>query len=100
MWAAIEVAKRMGPGQRVVVLLADSSRNYMGKFLSDDWMIECGFAAARELGRPQYTTWWADKRVRELDLQTPITISPELSCKQAVSDIEWTCSSCRAPLPI
>jgi cystathionine beta-synthase len=40
MSAAVQVAKRYGPGQRVVVLLADSVRNYMSKFLNDNWMAE------------------------------------------------------------
>lgn len=33
MWAAIEAAKSLKKGQRCVVLLADSVRNYMSKFL-------------------------------------------------------------------
>ena len=32
-------------GKRVVVILADSTRNYMTKFLSDDWMTRYGFAS-------------------------------------------------------
>lgn len=38
MAAALKAAKRLRPDQRAVVLLADSTRNYMTKFLSDDWM--------------------------------------------------------------
>lgn len=34
---------KIGAGKRVVVLLADSSRNYMSKFMDDDWMAENGF---------------------------------------------------------
>jgi len=41
---ALEAAKQLGPGQRCVVLLADSIRNYLGKFVSDSWMIERGFS--------------------------------------------------------
>jgi cystathionine beta-synthase len=33
----------IGEGKRVVVLFADSSRNYMSKFLDDKWMNENGF---------------------------------------------------------
>lgn len=33
MWAAMQAAKQLGPGKRCVVLLADSVRNYMSKFL-------------------------------------------------------------------
>jgi cystathionine beta-synthase len=43
VWAALEVAKRMGPGKRIVTLLPDSVRNYMTKFLDDRWMRENGF---------------------------------------------------------
>ena len=44
MAAALQAAQSLGPGQRCVVLLADSVRNYMSKFLSDDWMKENGFS--------------------------------------------------------
>jgi len=47
VYGALAAAKElgMGPDKRVVVLLADSTRNYMTKFLSDKWMKECGFAS-------------------------------------------------------
>ena len=41
--AAKGVAERMGPGKRIVVILPDSVRNYMTKFLDDRWMKENGF---------------------------------------------------------
>lgn len=40
VWAAIQAAKDLKEGQRCVVVLPDSVRNYMTKFLSDEWMIE------------------------------------------------------------
>jgi cystathionine beta-synthase len=43
VWAAVQVAKRYGPGKRIVTLAADSVRNYMTKFLDDQWMRENGF---------------------------------------------------------
>jgi cysteine synthase len=42
MYAAIEVCKRLPEGKRVVVLLPDSVRNYMTKYLNNDWMLENG----------------------------------------------------------
>lgn len=44
MAAAVKVAKRLTKGQRCVVILPDSIRNYMTKFLDDDWMRENGFS--------------------------------------------------------
>lgn len=43
MAAAIQVAKNLKEGQRVVVICVDGIRNYMSKFLNDDWMYENGF---------------------------------------------------------
>ena len=42
MWGAIEFAKKMGWGKdkRIVVLFADSVRNYLTKFLSKEWCVE------------------------------------------------------------
>jgi cystathionine beta-synthase len=47
VWAAVEVAKEMGPGKRICVILPDSVRNYMTKFLDDQWMRENGFTESR-----------------------------------------------------
>jgi cystathionine beta-synthase len=38
----------IGEGKRVVVLLPDSVRNYMTKFLNNDWMYENGFISEKE----------------------------------------------------
>lgn len=43
MWAAIEAAKDLKSGQKCLVILPDSIRNYMSKFPSDAWMQEQGF---------------------------------------------------------
>ncbi|MFH0945382.1 MAG: pyridoxal-phosphate dependent enzyme [Planctomycetota bacterium] len=42
-WAAVEVARLVGPGKRIVTILPDSARNYLTKFLDDGWMRERGF---------------------------------------------------------
>jgi len=46
VWAAMEVCREMKPGQRVAVLLPDSVRNYMTKFVDDAWMRQHGFFQA------------------------------------------------------
>jgi len=43
LWAALQAAKELGEGQRCVVLLADSVRNYINKFINDNWMYDNGF---------------------------------------------------------
>jgi cystathionine beta-synthase len=46
MWAALKVCEEMKAGQRVVVILPDSVRNYMTKFVDDAWMRQHGFLQA------------------------------------------------------
>eukprot|EP00096_Caligus_rogercresseyi_P013011 TRINITY_DN567_c0_g1_i3.p1 TRINITY_DN567_c0_g1~~TRINITY_DN567_c0_g1_i3.p1 ORF type:complete len:562 (-),score=171.51 TRINITY_DN567_c0_g1_i3:138-1823(-) len=81
MAAAIEAAKDLGPGKRCVVLLPDSIRNYMTKFLSDQWLID------REILEPKECDhlWWHGEKVSSLELQTPLSILPSLSVEQTLS---------------
>ncbi len=48
VWAALQVAGELEEGQNCLVLLPDSIRNYMTKFLSPDWMREQGFMDEEE----------------------------------------------------
>jgi cystathionine beta-synthase len=41
-WAGIQVAKRMGPESRVLMMFPDSGRSYLSKFYDDNWMIQYG----------------------------------------------------------
>jgi cystathionine beta-synthase len=46
--AAISIAKGLPKEKRVVIILPDSIRNYMTKFLNDDWMLENEFISQEE----------------------------------------------------
>lgn len=43
MWAALQAAQTLQKGQKCLVILPDSIRNYMSKFANDEWMREQGF---------------------------------------------------------
>lgn len=43
MWAAVQAAASLKKGENCLVLLPDSIRNYMSKFVNDEWMKEQGF---------------------------------------------------------
>ena len=43
VWGAIEAAKDLSPDKNVLVILPDSIRNYLSKFVSDEWMTTNGF---------------------------------------------------------
>lgn len=44
MWGALQAAKSLKAGQKCLVILPDSIRNYMSKYASDEWMQEQGFS--------------------------------------------------------
>lgn len=51
VWAALQVAKTMPAGSRIAVILPDSIRNYLTKFVDDSWMRQHGFVeSAWDLG--------------------------------------------------
>src|SRR5688572_2356328 len=56
VWAALEVARDFPAGARILVLLPDSVRNYLTKFVDDRWMRENGFA------EPD----WGERRIAEV----------------------------------
>ncbi len=43
MWAALEVAKELGPDDIVVVILPDSGKSYLSKLYNETWMAQYGF---------------------------------------------------------
>ncbi|KAG9301682.1 hypothetical protein G9A89_016753 [Geosiphon pyriformis] len=89
MWAAIEVAKTLKKGQRLVVLLPDTVRNYMTKFLNDNWMKENGFldeeAKKQEATRVEQ---WRGAKIKDLNLKNAITINSQSTCREAIDILE------------
>lgn len=84
MAAAVEAAKELEEGQRCVVILPDSVRNYMTKFLNDSWMYERGYNDEDCHRQTRMSSWWGPRPVSDLGLHAPITVSPETSCKDAI----------------
>jgi len=84
-WAAMQAAATLGEGQRCVVLLPDSVRNYMTKFLNDDWMIDNEFTDEHFMQSiNKETEKWHGATVADLKLPTPITVLPSHSIDKAL----------------
>lgn len=85
VWAACQAAKELQPGQRCVVILPDSVRNYMTKFLNDDWMIDNGFVDdTMKKNMEQEKSKWGGATVADLKLATPITVQTNDSIEKAL----------------
>jgi len=90
--AALRAARSLGPGQRCVVLLADSVRNYMTKHLNDDWMWRMSFVdPAHNIGvgeRSHERDWWARRTVGDIGMSAPATITPVVTVGEAVDILQ------------
>jgi cystathionine beta-synthase len=87
--AAVKAAKELGPGQRCVVILPDSVRNYMTKFLSDDWMKANGFtdqAFVKE--QESKKLQWGGAKVADLYLKAAVTITDMSPAREAIHLME------------
>lgn len=67
MAEAVKKAKTLKKGQKCVVILPDSIRNYMTKFLSDDWMIAEGFTKSGQIYEGDEA--WRSKTCADLDVK-------------------------------
>ncbi|KAG5833532.1 hypothetical protein ANANG_G00276900 [Anguilla anguilla] len=82
MAAAVKAAKELKEGQCCVVILPDSIRNYMSKFLSDNWMFQKGFLREEDImvSKP----WWWNQKVQGLNLSAPLTVLPTVTCQKTI----------------
>lgn len=89
---ALLAAKKLKKGQRCVVILPDSVRNYMTKFLSDDWMREFGFLP--QVAKPSTDVLPMDRfegvTVASLNLQKAVTITQHETVKHAIEIMHQT----------
>jgi cystathionine beta-synthase len=89
VWAAMQVCRDLGPGKRVVVILPDSIRNYLTKFVDDRWMRQNGFLKADwELGTIADVTRALGKRgVYTLDVDQKVGAATELFKTHGISQV-------------
>ncbi|KAG7275912.1 hypothetical protein CRUP_011362, partial [Coryphaenoides rupestris] len=83
MVAAMKLARDLEEGQRCVVVLPDSVRNYMTKFLSDKWMCDKGFLSADDPDTSK--PWWWNMTLQGLCLSAPFTVLPSVSCQMTIT---------------
>jgi cystathionine beta-synthase len=89
MVVALQAARKLKKGQRCVVLLADSTRNYMSKFLSDSWMKEHGFTdEVTEKAEEKKRLNWGGATINDLNLLGAVTVPNTTTCKECVSILE------------
>src|SRR5437870_105075 len=83
VWAALEIAKRLGPEATILTMIPDSGRSYMSKFYDDNWMLEHGFVE-RRAPAPTVSELLRSKRMEETDVPTLITIAAHQKVGEAI----------------
>jgi cystathionine beta-synthase len=87
VWAAMEVARRLGSDATVLTMIPDSGRSYMSKFYDDNWMLEHGFVE-RKTPLPTVEALLKSKRVEEADVPALITISAHQKVGEAIDTMQ------------
>ncbi len=83
VWAALQVASRLGPDAQVLALLPDSGRSYLSKFLDDNWMLEHGFLE-RSAPAPSVAELLRSKDAELGDVPALVTISAHQKVGEAI----------------
>ncbi|KAG0125889.1 tryptophan synthase beta subunit-like PLP-dependent enzyme [Tuber indicum] len=71
-------------GKTIVMILPDSVRNYLSKFVDDTWMENNGFIPAKEIEHARETTQWQGARIRDLKLKPVVTVKAHDTAKSAI----------------
>jgi cystathionine beta-synthase len=96
MAAAIKIIKELniGEGKRVVVLLPDSVRNYMTKFINNDWMYESGFITEEECNNLNTSNlvptkdWGQEYTVKDMKLAEATFLPAEMTVRVAIDEMQ------------
>jgi cystathionine beta-synthase len=83
VWAALEVAKRLGPEATILTMIPDSGRSYMSKFYDDNWMLEHGFVE-RRVPPPTVSELLRSKRAEETEVPALVTIAAHQKVGEAI----------------
>jgi len=81
IFAALQVAEKLGPGKTVAVILPDTGRNYINRVYSDEWMTENGYLESKE-GRISVRDILSAKSGRSDNI---LAVGPDDSLGQALS---------------
>ncbi len=83
VWAALQVAARLGPDAQVLALLPDSGRSYLSKFLDDKWMLEHGFTE-RTAAAPPVGDLLRSKELERVAVPALVTIAAHQKVGEAI----------------
>ena len=84
LWGAIQIAKGLPKDKRIVCIFTDSIRNYLTKFVNDDWLLEGNLTSQEE-----YDAKYINKEGVQLFGGEEKVESVQMKC---VNPLELTCT--------
>ncbi|CAH1099213.1 unnamed protein product [Psylliodes chrysocephalus] len=75
---------KLGKGKKVVVLLPDGTKNYLSKFVQDQWMEQRGFMPCINTKN----LWWWDIKVTDLECKPTINVTISQSLDEVLTIME------------
>ncbi|CAH0559953.1 unnamed protein product [Brassicogethes aeneus] len=81
MCAALKAAKNLNENQRVVAFFGDSIRNYMTKFMVDNWMIARDYIPCPNTKN----LWWWDKKITDIPIHNVNIVSEKSTIQDAIN---------------
>ncbi len=83
VWAALELAKKLGPEATILTMMPDSGRSYLSKFFDDNWLLEHGFLE-RRAPVPTVEEVLRARRDKPADLPHLVTIGAHQKVGEAI----------------
>lgn len=84
LFVALEAAKGLKEGQNCVVVLPDNIRNYLTKFVSDNWMEARYFKESENC----YNQKWWNNKVQTLPMETLLTVRDDAPISEAIETMK------------
>lgn len=81
----------IGKGKRCIAVFPDNIRNYITKFINDDWMYKLGHLSEEECMKKQIPSlvpnnvWGQDYYIKDMDMQEATFVRETLTCGEAIN---------------
>lgn len=87
MVGAMKTAARLGIDDVCVVILPDSIRSYLTKFVDDDWMLNNGFEEETAAEDARVEKKWQGATIKSLNLKPIVTVRKSSTCIAAIDSM-------------
>jgi len=84
----------IGEGKRCVIICPDNIRNYITKFVNNDWMYEHGLMSESECMEANipklvpHNVWGQEFLIKDINLKPAVFLKDNMTCQEAINEIK------------